>query len=98
MATTRAYKIGQTVNLRAKVSKPGTKTPTDPSTVTLVDLTLGGVSVISDTPFVRQQEGNYLLTIGTDALVPGVYKAIVRVEGGADKVWLGTDEFVLEAI
>ena len=95
----RTFLVGETVHLRSRVSLPGTRTPTDPALVELASLTLDGVeTLVAPTPFVREKEGEYVLTLLTDTLAPGTYGLVVRHSDGPEKVTLTSDEFVLRTI
>ena len=95
----RTFLVGETVHLHSRVSLPGTRTPTDPTEVALVSLTLGGVETLTGpVPFTREREGEYALTLLTEGRAPGTYHLVVRHADGPERVTLVEDEFVLRAI
>lgn len=99
----RYFYVGETVYVRAKVSRPGTKVPIDPDAVVLVTLLRAGATVPETVPgsFGRLAEGDYSLGIATDDLIAGTYAITVRVVGPDSdspiKVVLVKDRFVLKA-
>lgn len=99
----RYFKVGETVYIRAKVSKTGTKVPTDPETVSLTKLQRVGDLAPLSVPgsFARNAEGDYSLGIATSGFAAGTYNVVVKVQGpGTDtpvKVVLVSDQFVLKA-
>lgn len=96
--TLRSFLVGETVHLRSRVSRPGTRTPTDPAEVALTSLTLDGVETLqAPVPFTREREGEYVLTLTTEDLVPGTYGVVIRHADGPAKVSLATDRFVLRS-
>jgi len=103
-AADRNFTTGETVFLRARISKPGTKVPTDPTTVELASLTRDADRVVVVVPsgFTRQGEGDYFLGIATDGFEVGSYTAVIRTLGPSNetprRVVLLSDQFVLEAV
>lgn len=96
MAEPRSFYVGETIDIRVRISKAGTKTPTDPDTVVLSSLLAGTTPVTPTvTDFTRQAEGDFLLTLDTVALDPATYRLVVRITGG-DKVAIVADRFVLQ--
>ena len=94
----RFYLVGETVHLHVKVSKPGTKTPDDPATVSLSALKLGTTPVpVAVTDFTRNAQGDYGLTIPTAGFTPGTYSLSVTLADGSDRVVILTDTFVVKA-
>ncbi len=99
----RYFTVGETVFVRAKVAKPGTKTPIDPDSVLLAALTRDsdGEGIVVPAVFSRIEEGDYFLAIATDDLDPDAYSLVVRVLGPEEysprKVVLAKDRFVLKA-
>jgi hypothetical protein len=92
----RSFIVGETVHLEVRVSKPGTKTPTDPTTVQLASLKKGSQAITVSSPdFTRVAEGDFTYTIHTATLQPGTYNLVVRVASGTDEVVLVPDAFVL---
>lgn len=85
-----------TVHLRARISEPGTKQPTD-ATVVLTALRLGTTTVtVATTAFTRAALGDYTLTIPTAALTAGAYDVVVTVSNGPNKISVLTDRFVVK--
>jgi hypothetical protein len=95
----RSFLVGETVHLRSRVSLPGTRTPTDPASVTLTSLRRDGVeTLVEPTPFTRVREGEYVLTLTTGLLPSGTYDVVVTHADGPAKVSLATDRFVLRSL
>lgn len=96
----RQFFQGETVHLRARISKPGTKTPVDPTSVALTRLRRNGVVVAlpAVTDYTRGAEGDYSLVVPTDALDPGAYDIVTTVSDGPQAVVLLPDQFVIQAI
>jgi hypothetical protein len=93
----RSFRVGETVHLLARVSKPGTRTPTD-AQVVVVRVARNDVPVaISDPDFLRVAEGDYVKVLPTVGLEPGTYHVRVRISDGEQAVVLAEDTFVLGA-
>jgi len=71
----QAYRVGEVVYLRVRVSEPSTGVPVDPSGVTLESLVLReDPDVRSEgNAFTRSQEGLYYLPVDTTGLPAGTY-------------------------
>lgn len=92
----RSFTVGETIHFRSRISIAGTKTPTDPALVRLTSLKHDGTEVlVSALDFSREAQGEYVLTLQTDALSPGTYEVVVVHSDGPEKVTLATDRFVL---
>lgn len=93
----RYFLIGETVHLRARVSLPGTRTPTT-ATVTLASLKRDGTVITpATTAFTEVHEGDYTYVLATVGFTAGTYDVLVRVASGTSKVMLLSDKFVLRA-
>lgn len=96
LLASRHFVVGDTVFMYVKTSKPGTRTPEDADTVTLVSLTEDGLPVVPPVvDFTRIDTGSYELALVTDGWGVGVYKVIVRVFKAPNRAKLLSDEFVL---
>lgn len=96
----RSYLVGETVHLHVKVSKPGTKTPTDPNSVRLSSLNLAGESMMEGVPtltFTRINLGDYTLVIPTVGFPLGTYDLTVTIESGPSAVVILGDRYVVQA-
>lgn len=100
MADGLNFLVGETVHLRARVSKAGTKTPYSPQTVRLTSLSLDGAPVVlpAVVDFTRLVEGEFLLILDTSTLAPGVYSVVVTLSDGPTAVRLLRGSFVLDAV
>jgi hypothetical protein len=95
----REFKVGETVHLRARTSRPGTKTPLDVTQVRLTSLKREGVETLgSAQSFTRAAEGDYVLSVATAALQPGTYSVVAVADQGPTSVVVLTDEFELVAV
>lgn len=97
MSETRAFTVGETVHLRARVSTPGTRIPVDPDEVTLVSLQRAGTEILGG-PMVFNKDavGDYSLVLPTEGYVAGVYQLTVRYEDAdPEKVVIDHDQFAL---
>lgn len=93
----RYYMVGETVVVRVRIAKPGTKQPLD-ADVSLVSVRRAGVDVAGPLPvFVREAEGDYAVELLTAGWSAGTYDLVVRVADGLTRVALPTDRFVLRA-
>lgn len=97
MASNDRYFIKpSTVHLRARISEPGSRQPTD-ATVVLTALRLGATPVtVATTAFTRLALGDYTLSIPTADLAAGAYDVVVTVSDGPDKISVLTDRFVVQ--
>lgn len=97
------YFVGETVILHARISKPGTKTPLDPTDpVVLQSLLRTDVSpavtvTVSNPDYTHNATGDWTLALDTTAMAAGAYKAITKVSSGSSAVKLLVDQFVLIA-
>lgn len=94
------FLVGETVHLRVRVSKAGTKTPYSPGVVRLTSLALDGapVALPPTVDFTRTVEGEFLLILDTSVLLPGVYSAVITLTDGATAVRLLRGSFVLDGL
>lgn len=100
MAGDRVFLIGETVEIVAKINKPGSKTPDNPASVVLAALRRAGATLpeaVADPAFARVSDGLYLFSLATDDLLAGTYTYLVRASDEATKVVLAEDTFVLKA-
>lgn len=92
----RSFFVGETVVLHSRVSVAGTRTPTDPTDVSLTSLKADGdETLVSSVPFVRDREGEFSLVLETVDLDPGDYEVVVTHTSGPTKVALANDRFIL---
>lgn len=95
-STTRSFVVGETVHLRTRVSKPGTREPTDPASVVLTSLKRGSdVLTPATTGFTRVGQGDFLLVLPTAGLIPGEYVVVITVADGPNRISILTDRFAL---
>ena len=96
----RIFTVGETVHLRVKVSRAGTKTPTTPTDgVVLRRWSHDGVALTLPDPatFTPITEGLYELVLQSDALAPGTYSWLAAASSGPTAVSQAEDTFVLAA-
>lgn len=99
----RYFAQGETVIMRAKVSKPGTKVPIDPDDIDVVTIIRRGTTepIVTAAEFTRLNEGDYELAIATDDLELGTYDVTIRLLGPVSdtprRAVLPTDYFILRA-
>ena len=95
----RGFVIPSTVHLRALVFAPGTRKAQDADTVVLSSLSHDGALVVGavDPTFTRVGVGDYRLDLATAGLSAGIYKAIVTVSDGPERVLVLRETFVLLA-
>lgn len=99
MAAERDFTVGETVHLRARVAKAGTRVPYSPQIVRLTSMSVGGAPTLPDTvDFTKVAEGDFLLVVQTALLSPGVYDFVVTISDGPNAVRLLTGTFVLNAL
>ena len=94
----RIFTVGETVHLRVRVSRAGTKTPATPTQgVTLRRFSRDGVAVpLPDEPdFAAVVEGLYELVIQTEDMEPGTYSWLAAASNGPTAVSQAEDTFVL---
>lgn len=92
----RSFMVGESVLLRVRVSKPGSRRPTDAGTVVLTSLRRGTTNVgVTTTAFTRVAEGEYELLVPTVGFTAGTYSLVVTVQGGPEKIVMVTDQFIL---
>lgn len=94
----RAFTIGDTVFLRARVSEAGTRNPANPSggvTLTRLAVDRTHVNLPGTTAFTKASDGLYVLALTTDSLAAGTYSWMALVDGGAAGKQVVEDVFVL---
>lgn len=97
-APERSYVVGETIEVRTRLAKPGTKLPVD-ANVAITKLQRVGGSAVEPIPaFIREAEGDYATVLATEGWVPGTYDLVVRVDDGPEKVVLVADRFVLRPL
>jgi hypothetical protein len=99
-STNRQFRVGESVVLRVRVSRAGTRIPATPEDgVTLVALVSHEhpLALTQKTAFTAVDEGLYELALDTAAMVPGTYTWTARISSGPGAVSLAEDFFVLSA-
>lgn len=99
----RNFIVGETIHFYCRVSEAGSKSPTDPDTVTLRQVKLNGVNVLgAPIVFTRVAEGEYEASLNTTGYATGTYSTFVWVEQTEalpepQRVRIVEDTFVLVA-
>jgi len=94
------FLVGETVHLRARVSKAGSRVPYSPQTVRLTSLRLAGADVAlpAIVDFTKVAEGDFTLVIDSSPLAPGTYDVVVTLSDGPNAVRLLRGTFVLNPV
>lgn len=100
MATSndRDYIVGSTIRLRVSTRDPASRAALDPPTPPVLDdLDLAGTEVAlpSLVVFTKITPGEYMLSLQTATLAPGVYTWRARATDAQGDVALSEDTFVL---